>query len=276
MKLDAQFQRPLPARLEIGEVATGVVITVALHLLVIAFITHTGEAIEQSQPEPVELLPVIATDLLRWGEQMPDERELPVIANPAPAREREPEPSPPAAEQEPAPPETEVVDLNVASAEPAPRRETELRSRVEDRAPDAPQTPYRGEHNPNRPINDAPIAGSPDGFLGGTSLDEAAMRNHLSRIQQQLQRAFQPPQSISEAQLRRLRVRMRIQVTPQGQITAWEVDRSSGNRIFDMYAERALDQFKTGTQRLDLSSIRDEGLRARLIRDGFVVDMQGR
>lgn len=220
-------------------------------------------------------LPVIDTELLKWGEEMPDEHALPTIANPAPAPEPEtvpeelPEPQP---EAEPAP--AEEIAINAQDSKQSEENEEQLKPE-EERSEDAPAVEYRGEHNPNRPTNTERIQGSPEGFRGGTSLSEAAKRNQMSAIQEQLQRAFRPPSSISESELRRMQARFRIVVDASGRIIRWQLLSSSGNRHFDTTAEAVLNRFRHGDERLRLQSISNEALREQIIADGFVASMKG-
>ncbi len=262
--------------IEIDALAAGSALTVLVHVcVVVGLVAVSGHEAEAVVPEP-EMLPVIDMELLRWGEEMPAENALPVIANPVPAPMRPEPPSPPQPNAEPAP--TETVNLAEPS-DAAPERDERPREQrpVEiERSNDAPVAAYRGPTNPNRPTNDAPIQGSPDGFHGGTSLSATAQRNLLARIQAQLQRAFRPPRSIPDDELRSLEIEVRIRVAPDGQVTGWRVRTPSGNALFDSSALATLNRFKVGRDRLDLSSITDDALRARIESDGFTVRMVGR
>lgn len=247
-----------------------------MHVGVVAFLIFFQSVSNANRDDDMVQLPVISTELLKWGEEMPDENALPVISNPAPAPEPDempevlPEPDP---EAEPTPAET--VDLNAAPSDtPAPTEQ--LKPREPERTEDAPQVAYRGETNPHRPTNEHRIQGSPDGFRGGTSLSDSAIRNQLSAIQDQLQRAFRPPRSISESALRSMEARFRISVDASGRIVRWELIRSSGNRQFDTTAEAAFNRFRHGSERLRLSSITDEPLRDQIVAQGFETTMIGR
>ncbi|TVQ95528.1 MAG: hypothetical protein EA398_17235 [Deltaproteobacteria bacterium] len=257
------------------ELVFGAILTAVVHGGFLAFMLFGRAGVAEAE-DPV-ILPVLSADLLRWGEVMPDPGELPSIPNPAPApmpQDRPDTPPPPEPEEQPPAPDEVVLPRDEPPPEPAPQRDRpERRPERTDAqaAADAPERPWRGEHNPNRPITDGPMYGSPDGFIGGTSLSESAQRDMLSRIRAQLQRAFRPPATLSDAELRRLHTRVQIRVSSEGQILGWDVVESSGNRLFDTQVEAMLNRFRVGRERLDLASIPHEGLRNQMIQRGFVI-----
>lgn len=272
MKLDAhtppQIERSPHTWFELG---AGVVCTVLFHGIVLGWLLRAEPEVV---PEGREAM-VVETELLQWGEALPDENALPTIANPAPS------PLPPEADTQPPQDEvaeapTEVVDLQ-RSEEPADvQLPTEVRSEVreEDEARELAQN--RGETNPHRPVNNAPVIGLPDGFRGGTSLSASAQRNQLSRIMEQLQREFRPPSSISDAELARLGTTVYVEIDSDGRIREFRTIGSSGNAAFDSAARQAINRFSRGPLRLDMASIANTEFRELITDSGLNIRMVGR
>lgn len=254
------------------ELSLGVAVTLGLHLGVLGWLALSQRFDASSDDAPAMAL-VVETELLRWGEQAPSDTEMPQIANPRPAPERE-EVAPPVKPDETREAPTEVVDLNARPSTEA-AIPTERRAQEREDTSDAAVATYRGPSNPNRPTNDVPIEGFADGFRGGTSLSPSAQRNLLARIQEQLQRAFRPPRSISESELQRLRIRVHVRIASDGQIIGWEVLEPSGNRAFDSAALTTLNRFRNGIERLDMASIRDASYREFIESQGLPITMVG-
>lgn len=265
---------------ETTELVLGAAMTALVHGLLVVVIV-----VGQSRHEPPEermLLPVITADLLRLGEVMPEPGQLPELHNPPPAPSS-PTPSvartPERAAQappEPAPVAREEVVLQREPAEPSetprPQRETQ-RPTVETPRPssgDDQRSGTVGVHDPSRPVTDGPAIGSPDGFAGGLSLSDSALRNQFSRIQSQLNQAFERPSGLSDDQLRGLRTEIFIRVTAQGRIAEFRIVRSSGNNAFDFRVRQMANRFREGPDRLDLQSITNDALRQDLIQRGFI------
>lgn len=248
--------------------------TLVLHLAAVLALVW-GATAKNAEDDDAQRAFVVETELLRWGEVEPGDTALPTIANPRPAPATAPPPAPDAP-----PPETsqeaptEVVNLGAAerAADTPP---TELRAEVRDQRDDTPIAGYRGETNPHRPVNDEAIQGFADGFRGGTSLSPSAQRNLLARIQEQLQRAFSPPRSLSDEELRRLQIRLHVRITSDGRIVGWDIVQASGNRQFDTAATMTLNRFRSGSDRLDLVSISDPGFRALIEAQGLPIMMVG-
>lgn len=263
-----QSQNLLPWR----ELLVGVGVTVALHCGAIVWFALGQKSATDDDGTFMPAL-IVETELLRWGEQEPDPTQMPQIANPRPSPENAPASVTPPTEQtrEAA---TEVVDL-----QPTERAEdaapTERRPQVQEQDASAAVAPNRGASNPNRPTNDVPIEGYADGFRGGTSLSASAQRNLLARIQEQLQSAFRPPRSIADADLQRLKIRVHVRISRDGQILGWEVLESSGNRSFDSAALTTLNRFRNGMDRLDMASIRDASYREFIESQGLPITMVG-
>lgn len=253
------------------ELGAGVLCTVLIHGVLLAWML--GGSDEAAAPSREAL--VVETELLQWGEALPNDNELPTIANPAPS------PLPPESQTQPPQQEvaeapTEVVDLQ-RSDEPAEVEvPTEIRSelREDDREREIAQN--RGETNPYRPINNEPVIGLPDGFRGGTSLSASAQRNQLARIMEQLQQQFRPPSSLSDAELARLGTTIYVEIEADGRISAFRTVSSSGNRAFDSAARQAINRFSRGPLRLDMASIANAEFRELITQSGLNIRMVGR
>lgn len=276
MRLSVPHQVPSATRaIPWRELGAGAGLTLLLHLCFLAFFVFRNDsALEDDGAANLAL--IVETELLRWGEVMPDEAALPTIPNPRPAVERTPTPDEPVApppETQEAP--TEVVDLQTPTEIAEAPKPTERRRDVQEQKPDLPAAQYRGETNPHRPVNDDAIQGFADGYRGGTSLSPSAQRNLLARVQEQLQSAFSPPRSLSVDELRRLRIRIHVRIASDGRIVGWEVLESSGNRQFDTAATMTLNRFRNGIDRLDMASIRDASFRSMIEAEGLPIVMVG-
>jgi outer membrane biosynthesis protein TonB len=224
-----------------GSIIMGFVFTLLFHGLVAGLYLHweSEQAEALTVPDETQLMRYEAVELLMWGEVMPEPGQLPNISNPAP------ETAPPdVVHIEPPPPEEPPPVIVQREPEPEPRR------RAEEPPPEAPRDDSR--HNRTRPVNTEPLAGSPQGFRGGTSLSPTALANLFGPMQAQIQRAFSPPGSLARDELSRLSARVRIYVNADGRITRFTWIRRSGNDLFDSAAERALNTFRLGSQRLRL------------------------
>lgn len=243
----------------------GTLFTLLIHVAIgAAYLIWSEEESEAQQVEPEpEWMRFEAVELLMWGEVMPEPGRLPRLSNPAP-EEREPE----------------VVEINEVEPEPSEdtvavsTREEENQNqptRREERRREEPnQRRDSSRHNPNRPINNEPLWGSPDGFRGGTSLSEHALANLFGPVQEQIQRAFHAPSSLSTDELRRLEGRVRVHVNRDGRITRFVWDTRSGNDAFDTAVERALNRFRMGSQRLRLPFDNARAME-QAIQRGFIV-----
>jgi outer membrane biosynthesis protein TonB len=256
------------------EVLAGVVASVVAHIVIAAMVLVASFAKPDAADEADTN--VLAGEVLMLGEVMPLPGELPWIANPEPAPENAPPPEPnqPIPEQTAAP-DQEVVRLNQQPPpEQAPERPQENRVQPQPTPRDAPPRPDRGETNPNRPTNSDPRIGSTEGFAGGTSLSEDALRNQYAIIQAQIQRAMTRSRAISDSEYARLVARVEIRATAQGRISSWEFLDRSGNVLFDSSIETALNSFREGSQRLNLAALNVE-VRDRFVNNGLRLNIRG-
>ena len=67
-----------------------------------------------------------------------------------------------------------------------------------------------------------------------------------------------------------------MRCTPSGQITDWDFEERSGNRLFDSAVERMLNRFHMGDDRLRLSTVTNDQLRNSMISRGFTVPIRAR
>jgi outer membrane biosynthesis protein TonB len=231
-------------------IIVGFLATLLFHGLVIGGYLYWNARQAEALPSHVdsELMHYEAVELLMWGEVMPEPGQLPIMANPAPE-----EAPPEIVELRPPPPEEPPpVVAQVQPEQPQPRpREQEVPR-------EAPRDDSR--HNPSRPVNTERLEGSPQGFRGGTSLSPTALANLFGPAQAQIQRAFNPPGSISREELARLTARVRIYVNADGRITRFTWVTRSGNALFDSSAERALNTFRLGSQRLRLPTSNQQAM----------------
>ena len=254
------------------EIAFGVLLTIVAHAAFVGLLSLVA-GFGGDEPDTI-LLPVVSTELLMLGDVMPEDGELPWIANPEPAPQNpEPAEAPTPPEEETTLPQQETVVLN-APAEAEQVRE-ENRPVPEQSNPERAPRQDRGETNENRPTNDRPRMGSPDGYVGGTSLSAQALQNQFAGLVAQLGRALRRPSSIPDAEYRRLEALIQIRTTSEGRITNWEFVESSGNQIFDSAVSSMLNRFRTGSDRLRLSTVSNEDLRARMISEGFRIPVRG-
>jgi outer membrane biosynthesis protein TonB len=256
------------------EVLAGVAVSVAAHIVigVMVFVATWQQAAEADEADAN----MMAGEVLMLGEVMPLPGELPWIANPEPAPENAPPPEPnqPPPEQT-AVPDQEVVRLNPEPPpEQTPERPQENRVEQTQAPQDAPPRPDRGETNPNRPTNADPRIGSTEGFAGGTSLSEDALRNQYSIIQAQIQRAMTRSRAISDSDYARLSARVEIRATSQGRISSFEFLERSGNVLFDSSIETALNSFREGSARLNLAALNPE-VRDRFVSNGLRLNIRG-
>ena len=241
------------------EITIGIILTVVIHALPIAIYSNEERfgcgGVATADEESDALLPVVSMELLRWGEVMPDENELPWISNPAP--EERPE---------------DVVVIEDDTDTVAVEEETDRDDPVEDEQDDDEDVPEDSDrHNPHRPTNDDPEIGSPDGWRGGTSLSESAISNFLSEIQSQIQRHYRAPSSLSSDQLEELEASIHIELDETGRIIHYRIRRSSGSDAFDSSAEAAVNHFSRGSARLRLPP--NEEFREMILEHGILITL---
>lgn len=254
----------------------GASVTFVSHAVLFALLIIAAYRPVPEVEEP-ELLPVVSAELLMLGDVMPEDGELPWIANPeqAPQVDNNPEPAP-VPEEETSLPDQETVVLNPepVPTPPEPRRE-ENRAQQEETNRDAPERRDRGETNENRPTNDRARMGSQDGVAGGTSLSATAMRNQFAGLVGQLSRALRRPSGITDSEFRGLEAMVYVRCTEAGRITSWDFVERSGNQLFDDAVQSMLNRFRMGSDRLRLSTVTNDDLRNSMIRDGFRIPVTG-
>ncbi len=256
-------------------VVFGAALTFLAHVLLFAMLFFVNPLGEGEDEEDGVVLSVIETELLMYGEVMPDDGELPWIANPEEApQESDPEPAPIPEEETTLPEQETVVIEPEPVAEPSEVVQENRPDPVEHR-PELAERQDRGETNPNRPENQRPTMGSQDGFQGGTSLSASALANQFSGIVRQLSRALRRPASIPSDEYERLEATVWVRCTGSGQITEWEFEDRSGNRVFDAAVESMLNRFRMGSDRLRLGSVSNAEVREQMVSDGFRIPVRG-
>ena len=273
--MSAPASRPTPVPEIVGGVLLAAVshgVLIALLVLATGLTSDTGEALEVDGQ-------IVSAELLMWGEVMPEDGQLPWIANPEPAP---PDALPPQPDD---PPEADTTAPQQEVVNPTPpddaevhleEEDTDNQARPEEHRPEATPRRDRGESNPNRPTNNDPRVGSTEGFAGGTSLSASAQRNQLAPITAQLSRALQRPTAIDDATYRSLSAVVQFRVSEAGRVLDWEIVEPSGNQLFDAAVSRMLNRFKLGSDRLNLSVVTNEAFRDAIVRRGFQTTVQGR
>ena len=103
-----------------------------------------------------------------------------------------------------------------------------------------------------RPTRLDEIIGTPEGSPGGAA-DEAAVDRAIALLERALRRRFVVPASLSDRELRKLRVKVRLEVAPDGSVRRYQILRPSPNGLFSRAAEAAVQAFAPkfgGTARL--------------------------
>jgi outer membrane biosynthesis protein TonB len=125
---------------------------------------------------------------------------------------------------------------------------------------------------------------SPDGFADGdrmgNSTDPNARRNkatYINRVVFAVQRQFEIPTVIPSDQRARLKTTVWFKFDKNGKLVGKpRIKKTSGNRLFDQAAERALKKFSaSGSARIPVppNSLRD--LRKSVLKNGLTLDMTG-
>jgi outer membrane biosynthesis protein TonB len=254
-----------------AEFTAGVVVTVLAHGALVALLAVSAGSQDQAAPSTDEL-PVIALELLQWGEAMPNPRALPEIANPEDAPQERDDTPPPV---EPPPPQTALPQQEEVVLQPTPpqpeRQPEENRAQPREQPRDAPARTDRGPTERRRPTNTSPIPGDPTGVRGGTSLSESALARQLATIVRQLNEQVRRPSTLTEDQWRALYALVHIRMNADGQITAFRFVDASGNRAFDSAVRSGFNRFQQGSLRLQVSTVTDQALRNILLNQGLNV-----
>lgn len=264
--MSAPASRPTPVPEIVGGVLLAAVshgVLIALLVLATGLTSDTGEALEVDGQ-------IVSAELLMWGEVMPEDGQLPWIANPEPAP---PDALPPQPDD---PPEADTTAPQQEVVNPTPpddaevhleEEDTDNQARPEEHRPEATPRRDRGESNPNRPTNNDPVMGSPDGYVGGTSLSADAQRNAWAQIITTISSEVRRPSTIPDSVYPTLSARVHIRVTTDGRISSTRFLEPSGNSSFDAAVESALNVFRRGRARLPLHTLPPE-LREAFIADG--------
>lgn len=245
---------------ETSFVTLGVFFSAAIHVGLVLFFFAGQQEDAEAAVEPAALLPFEEVELLMWGEVMPTPGALPTIANPAPETREE--------DVVNVEPQDDQVAIPEEQPEPDERRPQEDELEEDQRRDDR-------RHNPNRPVNNEALIGSPDGFRGGTSLSATAMANLFSRAQEQLQTSVRAPSTLSASQLQSIRGVVQIYVNREGRVLRYNWIEHTGNRTYDSAVERALNGFYLGSRRLSLPTHHEQAMQ-QVLEYGFRWNLGGR
>ena len=227
------------------------------HLLLVAW----GLARRSPPPIDLEQKPIVAK-LVRLGEKRPEQWLPRLPAAPPPAAAPAPAPAAPApavAAPPPRPaapaPKAKAAPPRPASAAPAgPARPGASLSSILSRVQRQQQVEERW--------------GDPGGDAAGDS-DAAEGDQYLAQIDRALHANYVAPVTIPERERLYLQSRVILWIEPDGRVTRWRQERSSGNPTFDAAVERTLRL----TSRV---SPPPERLRDLYRRDGIALIFQAR
>jgi outer membrane biosynthesis protein TonB len=252
--------RPRP--LNPGALAGGIIITVALHILIAvgAFIlTHVDATVVEEKAKE-ELIPFTPVELIRLGEKKPP-KQLPRIANPAPPQKEE-----------------KVVNLN---QKPDPdkvviKKEEPKDAVVVKKKEESAKDLLNALHNPNRPVNSDKPEGREDGVVEGNVVDDS-LKSLLNTYQAQVLRAilkeWRVPQTVSEDRAKELagKIRVKVRLSPEGNIVNYTFTARSGDLQFDNSVEETVRRFQvlTGNKRLPMPE--EEGLKSLVLDRGLTL-----
>lgn len=240
------------------EMAAGVALTLFFHgLILVTAVFSTWCA--GAEEEPTETVEVAFDDveLLALGEE-PDPHALPRLTGdegappatdemvdvvedspePDTAPEPEPEPEQPDPEEVERQQELERQRQEARREEERRRAEEERRRRMEE-ATGRFQAEGRGDEAPE---------GSPEGVAGGTVTDADRadmMQTYHARLLRAIERHWEIPSMIDDAELEQLagRVRVYVELDDAGHVVNYDFRRKSDHEQFDDSIERVLRQF---------------------------------
>lgn len=272
----------LPRR-PLGMSATGVGISVALHVVVVAVLyTSAHRAIveqreaeqrrkelEAPPPPPFSFVPA---RLLKLGNMDPEEktempqREVPALptAPPEPEVETTLAPNPDAAVAGPRPVRRrDPLDIDPRRVAQRPRRAApdENVNAVWDRL--RQDFPERGGRSR--------VRGWADGDPDGTELDRSLVRPgdwYATQLMQFFQERWSVPNMISQRELARLWCKVRISIDAGFRIVEFEMTRSSGNARYDASVEEVLRKLQQ--ERSPLPAVPSQ-VRDHIIANGMIL-----
>jgi colicin import membrane protein/protein TonB len=226
----------------------------AAHALLVAW----GLARRPPPPIDLEQRPIVAK-LVRLGEKRPEQY--------LPRKEAEPPPAPaPAAPPAPVP---AAAPAPPRPAAPAPRAKAAPRPPAP--SPPAPAGPARTLSSILSKVQrqaDEKAWGDPDGDRAGDS-DAGEGDAYAAQVDRALRASYVVPSTIPERERLYLEVHVVLWIEPDGRVSRWRQERSSGNPTFDAAVERTLKL----TPRVPPPP---EGKRDALRRNGFLLVFQAR
>jgi TonB family protein len=120
------------------------------------------------------------------------------------------------------------------------------------------------------------IVGQRDGSTYGSGTEWKEGNVYAGKVGVALRQQFTVPPFLSEAELRRLRVRIRVtRMTAAGQVTSFEVVERSGNPGFDTAATQAVQRFAPRDGGGAYLPAPDEKTLEYINRNGMLIDLDG-
>jgi hypothetical protein len=173
------------------------------------------------------------TVIPRLGMKAEEPKELPTLV-----KYEQPEVLEEAINIEAAPKVEEILPKKEPRAKPAEIDKTRPTPTLDDIL-DVP----RDDDPRKRPTKLDNIVGTASGSPFGTELSDQEVDAIIARLQRELQAKFTVPTTLSDAELRALRVKFRIEIDPAGTITSYKVVGASKEGQFNSAAEATLKQF---------------------------------
>jgi len=227
-------------------VAAGIATTLVLHGGLVGFVVYQALAEPEPDEKSEQKMEFEDVELLKLGEDKPDQ-QLPRIANPpAPTPEQETvtledEEEEPEEKQKRKPEKTQEK----TESPPDPEARNDESERREEKMAEA----FKNLENPNRPTNDEVPEGSEKGVAGGTVSDEAManlMKTYQARLLQKIGEYWQVPQTIPDRELEALfgKATVYVRLSDEGHIVSYDFRRRTSNGQFNRSIERVLRQFQ--------------------------------
>lgn len=251
----------------------GMITTVLLHGVIVGLVIWGTSRSDQQMEEKTEekMLKFEDVDLLKMGEQKPD-NQLPRKSNPpTPAPEQETvalnkdEKKEPENKEEPK--EKTQKNVEKKTDETSKDEETEDREREMNEA-------FESLQNPNRPTNTDVPEGSEKGVASGSISDEALanlMGTFQAKLLEKLGQHWRVPTTISDEALKKLfgQVVVYVRLSKSGHVVTYRFKKRSPNEQFNSSIERLLKKFQASGGGKSLPLPEDEKVRQTVLQQGL-------
>jgi len=128
-----------------------------------------------------------------------------------------------------------------------------------------------------RPTALSRIVGSADGSMYSDAIRQKKGNIYAGRVGMAIRRVFKTPPLLSRAQLRRLKVRIRVtRLDITGGVGAYKVVIKSGNTAFDRAAEAAIQAFVPSMGGRKKFPVPDSDTLGYINKKGMVIDLEGK